>query len=104
MTTVQRAACGLALFIVCTGAYALTADELVAKNVEAKGGAAALKAVQSVRRQGRMIIDGGQYVLDVLETKQRPGSIRFEASLQGLTQVQAYDGKEGWKIDPFEGR
>ncbi len=33
-----------------------------------------------------------------------PDSIRTELSLQGLTQVQAYDGKEGWQIDPFDGR
>lgn len=104
MITVQRVACGLALFFACAAAQALTANELVAKNVEAKGGAEALKSVQSVRRKGRVIVNGGQFVLDVLETKQRPQSIRFEASVQGLTQVQAYDGKEGWKIDPFGGR
>ena len=33
-----------------------------------------------------------------------PDSIREEATLQGLTQVESYDGKEGWKIDPFQGR
>jgi hypothetical protein len=104
MTTVHRVACGLALFVACTAAHALTASELVAKNIEAKGGADALKAVQSVRREGRLVVNGGQFVLGVLETKQRPESIRFEASLQGLTQVQAYDGKEGWRIDPFGGR
>jgi len=37
-------------------------------------------------------------------TKQRPGSVRTEVSLQGLSQVQAYDGQEGWRIDPFGGR
>jgi hypothetical protein len=104
MTTLQRAACSLALFLAGTAAHALTASELVAKNVEAKGGATALEAVRSVRREGRAILNGGQFVLGVLEVRQRPGSIRFESSLQGLTQVQAYDGKEGWKIDPFGGR
>ncbi|MGI9247321.1 MAG: hypothetical protein ACR2I8_11580, partial [Steroidobacteraceae bacterium] len=104
MSTALRAACGLLLLMAGTAAHAITASELVAKNVEAKGGAAALKAVESVRREGRAIVNGGQFVLGVLETKQRPESIRFEASVQGLTQVQAYDGREGWKIDPFGGR
>ena len=35
---------------------------------------------------------------------ERPDRLRNEASLQGLTQVQAYDGKEGWQIQPFGGR
>jgi len=34
----------------------------------------------------------------------RPASIRYEAELQGLTQVQAYDGTHAWQISPFQGR
>jgi hypothetical protein len=85
-------------------ADAITADELVAKNLEAKGGVAALDAVQSVRRSGKLIVNGGQFVLGIVETRKRPGMIRDDVSLQGLTQVQSFDGKEGWKIDPFQGR
>jgi hypothetical protein len=97
---------GLCLVLVLTGmaAHALTAEELVARNVEARGGAAALGAVKSLRREGRLVENGGQFVLQVVETRQRPDSIRTEFSLQGLTQVQAYDGKDGWRIDPFGGR
>jgi hypothetical protein len=57
-----------------------------------------------MRREGRLIVNGGQFVLELRETKQRPDSIRTEISMQGLSQVQAYDGKEGWRIDPFGGR
>jgi hypothetical protein len=104
MRMVHRAALALALLVAGTTAQALTAAELVAKNVEAKGGAAALKAVKSLRREGRLIVNGGQFVLELAETKQRPDSLRAEASLQGLSQVQAYDGKDGWRINPFGGR
>ena len=34
----------------------------------------------------------------------KPGMIREEGSIQGLTGVFAYDGKEGWSIQPFQGR
>src|SRR4051812_34690172 len=95
---------GLVLLFAAGVTQAITAQELVAKNIEAKGGDAALQAVTSLRRHGKVSINGGQYVLDIVEVKQRPNSIRVEASLQGLTQVQAYDGKDGWKIDPFGGR
>jgi hypothetical protein len=104
MQMIHRAALGVALLLAATAAHALTATELVAKNIEAKGGAAALQAVKSVQREGRLIVNGGQYVLELRETKQRPDSIRTEISMQGLSQVQAYDGKEGWRIDPFGGR
>jgi hypothetical protein len=100
----KRAALGLGLLLAVTQAHALTAAELVAKNIEAKGGAAALQSVKSLRREGRLIVNGGRFVLDLSETKQRPESIRTEISMQGLAQVQAYDGKEGWRIDPFGGR
>ena len=81
-----------------------TVDELVSKNVEAKGGAAALQALQSLRLTGKMLVNQGQIELAYLQTKKRPDEIRTEATLQGMTQVEAYDGKEGWKISPFQGR
>ena len=38
------------------------------------------------------------------ETVARPDSVRIEATLQGLTIVQAFDGATGWQIQPFQGR
>jgi hypothetical protein len=38
------------------------------------------------------------------QVKKRPGAVRAEFTLQGMTAVQAFDGKEGWKISPFGGR
>jgi hypothetical protein len=81
-----------------------TADELVAKNIEAKGGATALHNLQSLRLAGKMLVQQGQIELAYLQTKKRPDEVRTEASLQGMTQIQAYDGKEGWKVSPFFGR
>jgi hypothetical protein len=81
-----------------------TADELVSKNIEAKGGADALRALQSLKLTGKMLVQQGQIELAYLQTKKRPEEVRTEASLQGMTQIQAYDGKEGWKVSPFFGR
>jgi len=82
----------------------MTADQLVAKNVDAKGGAEALHALKSVRLTGKMLVNQGQMELGYVQTKERPGAVRTELSLQGMTMVQAYDGKEGWQISPFQGR
>jgi hypothetical protein len=82
----------------------LTVDALVARNIEAKGGMDALRAVQSLRLKGKMLVNQGQIEFGYTQTKKRPGQIRTEATLQGMTLVQAYDGTEGWKISPFGGR
>ena len=81
-----------------------TLDELVVKNVAAKGGADALHALQSLRLTGKLLMNQGQVELRYIQTKKRPGELRTEATLQGMTLVHAYDGKEGWKISPFGGR
>jgi hypothetical protein len=79
-------------------------DELVAKNVEAKGGAAALGALQSLKLNGKLLVNQGQIELAYAQTKKRPNEVREESTLQGMTAVQAFDGKEGWQISPFRGR
>jgi hypothetical protein len=81
-----------------------TLDELVAKNIEAKGGTDALHSLQSLKLMGKILVNQGQVQFAYLQTKKRPGEVRTEATLQGMTVVQAYDGKEGWKISPFQGR
>lgn len=79
-------------------------DTLVAKNVAAKGGAQALNAMQSIQLKGKLLVNNGQMEFAYLQTRKRPENVRSELTLQGMTMVQAYDGKEGWRISPFQGR
>src|SRR5438034_6483269 len=82
-----------------------TVDELVAKNIEAKGGATTVKNLQTLRATGKLLVQvQGQIELGFVQTKKRPDEVRTEASLQGMTTIEAYDGKEGWKVSPFFGR
>lgn len=81
-----------------------TADSLAAKNVEAKGGLERLRAVKSVRTTGKLLINNGQFEMAVVQTVARPASVRVDATVQGLTATQAYDGKDAWQINPFQGR
>lgn len=85
-------------------APAVTADEIVAKNVEARGGAAALASLRSLRRTGRFVLPGRSILITLSEVRERPGRIRQEATFQGLTQIQAWGGEKGWQVQPFEGR
>jgi len=81
-----------------------TVDSLVAKNTEAKGGAQALAAVTSLKLQGKMVVNDGKLELGYSVVKKRPGAVREETTLQGMTLINAFDGTEGWKISPFQGR
>ena len=94
----------LSTSIFAQGTNQPTVDELVAKNMEAKGGATALNSLQTLRSTGKLLVQAGQIELGYLQVKKRPDQVRTEASLQGMTQIEAYDGKDGWKVSPFFGR
>jgi hypothetical protein len=79
-------------------------DEIIAHNVAARGGAAQLAALKTLERSGRLVIPGYNIELKVREVKTRAGEYRQEVTLQGLTQIQAYDGHAAWQVQPFEGR
>jgi hypothetical protein len=78
-------------------------DELIAKSIEARGGMEKMKAVQSIRMTGKMTMGQGLEAPMVLEMK-RPKALRMEFTFQGMTGIQAYDGKAGWAVMPFGGK
>lgn len=80
----------------------MTAEQIVAKNLEARGGAAAIEAVDSVRIHAKGAGMGGAEVPIVIEWK-RPNMVRQEINVQGQSIVQAYDGTKAWMIMPFTG-
>lgn len=92
------------LLLAASPALAITAEEIVARNVEARGGAGALASLKSLRRTGRLVLPGRNLLITLSEVEERPGRIRREATFQGLTQIQAFDGEKGWQVQPFEGR
>jgi len=100
----RRCLTGLALgLLFALSASAQTVDEIVAKNIEARGGLQKLKAIQALRMSGKMTMGPGIEAPITMEMK-RPSSVRMEISFQGNAGVQAYDGKTGWSISPFGGK
>ncbi len=79
-----------------------SAEELVNKNIQAKGGIDKIKAIKSVRMTGKLNVGGGMVAASMQENE-RPNLIRETFTLQGMTAVTAYDGSTGWQIQPFGG-
>jgi hypothetical protein len=88
-------------------AQEVTAQSLLDKNLEARGGAQALSAVKSIQFNGKMIFPG-DFELAYAEIRSRGGGdgieARMEGVVQGLTYIQGYDGQTAWRINPFQGR
>jgi len=93
----------LASLLAVVPAAAMTAEELVAKHLDALGGEAKLKAIKSMHTVGKVRVGGG---LDakVESWAIAPDGYRGEFSLQGMTAIQAWDGQQAWSISPFGGR
>jgi len=99
----MRQAVMLLIVVLCLGlmTYGQTAEELVNKNIEAKGGIEKIKAIKSMHMTGKL--KGGGFTGATGQDNVRPNLVRETLSLQGMTSVQAYDGAHGWQIQPFGG-
>jgi outer membrane lipoprotein-sorting protein len=85
------------------GLLAQTVDEIIAKNIQARGGAERLKSVKSIKTTATIAMGPGMEAPGVMIQK-RPKMAHLEFTIQGLTAVQGYDGKNAWEIMPFMGK
>lgn len=90
-------------FVLAPLLSAQTVDEIIAKNIQARGGMDKIKAVNTIRSTGTMTMGPGMEAPGSMIVK-RPDMARLEFTVQGLTAVQAYDGKDAWQIMPFTGK
>jgi len=84
-------------------ASAQTADEIIAKYVKTIGGMEKIQSIKTLRRSGKVIVGGG-FEIPIVEENKRPNSVRQDITIQGLVGSNAYDGKVGWKIQPWQGK
>jgi photosystem II stability/assembly factor-like uncharacterized protein len=103
----MRRSLAIAVLVLASAtASAETLENILSRNLTARGGADKLRALKTLRLTGRARFGGGDFVLEApwASVQKRPGMFRSELTLQGLTQVSAYDGKRGWNVNPFGGR
>ncbi|MBP1637024.1 MAG: conserved hypothetical signal peptide protein [Acidobacteria bacterium] len=98
LTHAARVLAVAALFLPAA-ASAQTADELVARNIEAKGGLDRIKSVETLRMTGSTTVGPATEAPFVMEIK-RPNKMRMDITVQGQTATQAFDGTRGWQAAP----
>lgn len=94
LAKIARTGMFVALASVC---WAQTADELIAKNLAARGGADRLRAIETIRMTGTITF--GDTASPISVEMRRPSQIREEFQTQGTTVVRAFDGTRGWQME-----
>ncbi len=95
----------LALLASAAGAGdALTADQIIDRNVAARGGLEAWRKIQTMGWTGRIESGpGGISKIPFLMLFRRPDAMRFEILQEGQRAVRVFDGGKGWKLIPVAG-
>ncbi len=83
----------------------LTVDQIIEKNIAARGGMKAWRDIQTLTMTGKMDAGSKKNVQLPFALKlKRPRMSRLELEVGGQKALQIYDGSNGWKVRPFLGR
>lgn len=92
----------LSLLVAVVVVKAQTAEEIVAKHIEAIGGADAWRKVNSVRMEGSLQVQGAE--LQVVQTILNGKGTRQEFTVAGMTGYMIITPTAGWNFQPFNGQ
>ncbi|HEX5213842.1 MAG TPA: hypothetical protein VFV98_00185 [Vicinamibacterales bacterium] len=76
-------------------------DDLIAKNLAAKGGLEKLKSITSMKQISKMTTQGTEATITVYS--KRPNLQRQEVRIAGQTVTNGFDGEVSWIINPLSG-
>jgi outer membrane lipoprotein-sorting protein len=80
---------------------AQTVDELVAKNIAAKGGLERLRSINTIKQTSELDMLGTKAAVTVYG--KRPNLLRQEIRIGSATVINAFDGNMPWMINPLAG-
>jgi hypothetical protein len=85
-----------------SASQAQTAEEIIAKHVEAIGGTDAWRKVTSIRQEGTMMVQGAE--VTVARTVLHQKGSRQDISLAGMNGFNIMTTTAGWNFMPFQGQ
>jgi outer membrane lipoprotein-sorting protein len=83
--------------------FSETLEEILAKNYQTRGGLEKLKAIKTVKVEGKMVMTMQNMEIPITMWIKKPDKMRMDASYMGKKVVVAYDGKKAWMINPMMG-
>ena len=82
--------------------FSQDADEIVNKYVNAIGGLDKIQAIKTIKLTGK--VTANSMDIPFSQICKRPQMVLMESTIQGMTMKQAFDGTQGWMINPFMGK
>ena len=102
MKLIKTSVIAIAAMLVSIFTFAQTAEEIVTKHIEAVGGAAAWKKINSISYEGKMTVQGAE--VNVTMTVLNGKGSRQNISVMGMTGYQIITPTAGWNFMPFQGQ
>ncbi|MCC5944297.1 MAG: hypothetical protein JJT94_05130 [Bernardetiaceae bacterium] len=106
----NRFSCFISLFaLLCCLSFvslqAQSADEIIQKTLDARGGEQAFQALKTLKMEAE--IETAQmpgHTIPAVIVKTKNNKMRSESTIQGMSVVQAYDGQVAWMKNPMSGQ
>ena len=89
-------------FVAVGNLSAVTLEEILAKNLQARGGKSKLEAIKTYTVDGTMTMAQGMD-LSFTQAMKRPLKFRMDMSFQGMSMITAFDGSVAWSKNPMAG-
>jgi outer membrane lipoprotein-sorting protein len=97
----------LAVAFVCGLVTAVSAvpqnrvDDVIAKNIEAKGGLERIQAITTIKQVATTTMNGSD--AKMTSYSKRPNMQRLEMKVEGKLVISSFDGETAWMQNPFMG-
>jgi outer membrane lipoprotein-sorting protein len=98
--------CVVGLFLLASftsPAISQTTEEVVAKMIKAQGGKAAIEKIKDMTLTGTLEIVSMGINGTLTMYRKEPNMARMDMEFMGMVITQAYDGENGWGVDPNTG-
>ena len=93
----------LSLSLLAPFVRADTADDIIARNIAARGGLEKIQSLKSLRTGGKLIIGDGQMEGRLMAEVKRPNVSRVDFTIGGMEGMRVWDGTTGWGTSPWAG-
>jgi outer membrane lipoprotein-sorting protein len=81
-----------------------TVDEILKEMIQAQGGKAAIEKIKDMTITGTIEVPQQGISVSFTQYKKEPDKRRIEMNVMGTVQVQGFDGKKAWELNPRTGK